>query len=50
VLKVCGRIWHQVQDCSGIEEPIEIQLGYGLAGSRDTKSISVTMRTPGNDF
>ncbi|WP_260703707.1 formate dehydrogenase accessory sulfurtransferase FdhD [Edaphobacter flagellatus] len=32
-----------------VEEPLEIQLGYGTSGRRTTKSISVTMRTPGHD-
>jgi FdhD protein len=50
VLKISGRRSQQVQDSLAIEEPLEIQLGYGPAGSRHTKSISVTMRTPGNDF
>jgi FdhD protein len=50
VLKISGRTSHQVQDSLAIEEPLEIQLGYGPAASRRTKSISVTMRTPGNDF
>ena len=50
VLKISGRTSEQVQDSLAIEEPLEIQLGYGPAGSRQTKSISVTMRTPGNDF
>ena len=32
------------------EEPLEIRLGYSLPdGARTQKSISVTMRTPGND-
>src|SRR6202048_4530065 len=31
------------------EEPLEIQLCYGSATDRATKSISVTMRTQGND-
>src|SRR5436305_5574611 len=39
-----------VIDRLAIEEPLEIQLRYGPAESRATKSISVTMRTPGNDF
>jgi FdhD protein len=39
-----------VTDRLAAEEPLEIQLGYGPSGSRATKSISVTMRTPGNDF
>jgi FdhD protein len=50
VLKITGRTSQQVRDSLAIEEPLEIQLGYGPAGSRQTKSISVTMRTPGNDF
>ena len=35
-------------DLLAIEEPLEIQLMYG-GESRVQKSISVTMRTPGND-
>jgi FdhD protein len=31
------------------EEPLEIRLTFGTSGKRITKSISVTMRTPGND-
>ena len=33
-----------------IEEPLEIMLEYGKAAVRLQKSISVTMRTPGQDF
>jgi FdhD protein len=36
-------------DVLAVEEPLEIRLGYGPAGARATKPISVTMRTPGND-
>lgn len=32
-----------------VEEPLEIRLGYGPDGDRDQLSLSVTMRTPGND-
>jgi FdhD protein len=32
-----------------VEEPLEIQLVYGAADDRKVKSISITMRTPGND-
>jgi FdhD protein len=32
------------------EEPLEIQLCCGPATARATKSISVTMRTPGDDL
>jgi FdhD protein len=48
--KIAGQTSQHVWDSVAIEEPLEIQLGYGPADSRQTKSISVTMRTPGNDF
>lgn len=38
------------QDALAIEEPLEIRLGFELAGHRAAKSISITMRTPGDDF
>lgn len=50
VEKIFGQTSWRVDDYLAIEEPLEIQLGYGPAGSRQIKSISVTMRTPGNDF
>lgn len=50
VEKVTGRTSHQILDNLAIEEPIEIQLTYGPSSSRATRSILVTMRTPGNDF
>lgn len=31
------------------EEPLEIRIGHGLEGDRKQFSLSVTMRTPGND-
>ena len=50
VEKVAGLTSQQVLDSLAIEEPLEIQLTYGPSNSRQTRSISVTMRTPGNDF
>ncbi|HSY36587.1 MAG TPA: formate dehydrogenase accessory sulfurtransferase FdhD [Acidobacteriaceae bacterium] len=38
-----------VQDAVAVEEPLEIQLVYGATDARKVKSISITMRTPGND-
>src|ERR1700712_37157 len=38
-----------VEDHVAVEEPLEIQLAYSTANGRIQKSISVTMRTPGND-
>lgn len=37
-------------DLLAVEEPLEIRLGYGKHNAREQKSLSVTMRTPGNDF
>lgn len=37
------------EDVLAMEEPLEIQLSYMVDGIRVRKSISVTMRTPGND-
>ena len=37
------------QDSIAVEEPLEIRIVHGRSDSRLNKSISVTMRTPGND-
>jgi FdhD protein len=47
--RVTGLASEQVLETVIVEETLEIQLGYGSAESRQTKSISVTMRTPGYD-
>ncbi|MCX6187301.1 MAG: formate dehydrogenase accessory sulfurtransferase FdhD [Bacteroidetes bacterium] len=50
ILKIyCGDV-NETMDLLAIEEPMEIRVGYGDAINRMQKSISVTMRTPGNDF
>ena len=36
-------------DSIAVEEPLEIQLEYGPRNNRNTRSISITMRTPGHD-
>src|ERR1700722_3378728 len=41
---------HTTTDTLAVEEPLELQPAYGAIGSRQVKSISVTMRTPGHDF
>lgn len=39
------------QDNLAVEEPLEIRLGYEAANKlREHKNISITMRTPGDDF
>ena len=40
----------QVQDLLAVEEALEIRLVYGTADQRTRKTVSVTMRTPGNDL
>ena len=38
-----------IDDFVSVEEPLEIRLVYGPIAARLEQSISVTMRTPGND-
>lgn len=37
-------------DILSVEEPLEIRISYGSENEKTQKNISVTMRTPGNDF
>jgi FdhD protein len=37
-------------DTLAVEEPLEIRLGFSENGCQTHKAISITMRTPGNDF
>ena len=39
-----------IDDIIVVEEPLEIRLGYGPMDMRDETNVSITMRTPGNDF
>ena len=50
VIRFRGGEVHSVQDTLAIEEPLEIRLRHGKNGGRQTMSLSVTMRTPGDDF
>ena len=38
------------QDLLAIEEPLEIRIVHGPRNKRHSKSLSITMRTPGHDF
>ena len=49
VKKVAGTQVSDADDSLAAEEPLEIRLDYGPLNQRKHKSISVTMRTPGND-
>ncbi|MDH3991099.1 MAG: formate dehydrogenase accessory sulfurtransferase FdhD [Gammaproteobacteria bacterium] len=49
VAKMRGNLRESTADSVAIEEPLEIRLGYEDAGQRQTRSVSITMRTPGDD-
>jgi len=49
VSKISGAAEQSVSDKVAVEEPLEIRLGYSTPDGRTAKSISITMRTPGND-
>lgn len=49
ISRVDGAIPKTVTDVLAVEEPLEIQLRFGPAHARQTRSITVTMRTPGHD-
>jgi len=49
VIKVRALECADTTDELATEEPLEIRLEYGPTFQRETKNISVTMRTPGND-
>ena len=38
------------KDVVTVEEPLEIRVEFTRNGVRETRAVSVTMRTPGNDF
>ncbi|RYU78278.1 formate dehydrogenase accessory sulfurtransferase FdhD [Hymenobacter persicinus] len=50
IQKVAGTHLTEASDVLAAEEPLEIRLGYGPAGQREHRTLSVTMRTPGHDF
>ncbi|TKK70962.1 formate dehydrogenase accessory sulfurtransferase FdhD [Ilyomonas limi] len=50
VIKVHGTTTRHVNDVLAAEEPLEIRLCFGAFLQRKQQNISVTMRTPGNDF
>ena len=45
-----GRDTDDDTDLVTVEEPMEIRLGFATGAGRTEQSISVTMRTPGDDF
>ncbi|MEL7020622.1 MAG: formate dehydrogenase accessory sulfurtransferase FdhD [Bacteroidota bacterium] len=45
-----GQGWRDTTDSITTEEPLEIKIGFGKGKQRQQRSLSVTMRTPGDDF
>ena len=50
IIKVNGGTVESKSDVLAVEEPLEIRIVFGAESDRKQKSISITMRTPGNDF
>lgn len=50
IRKVNGIESSSFSDILSVEEPLEIRISYGSETEKMHKNISVTMRTPGNDF
>ena len=50
VLKYTASGHEKKPDFVTTEEPLEISLAYGPPDKRNKSPLSVTMRTPGNDF
>jgi len=50
IIKIKGDISYPAADFLATEEPLEIRISFGNATQRAQKNVSVTMRTPGNDF
>lgn len=49
VIKVRENSGFSYTDDISVEEPLEIRVSYSAEGKKESKNISVTMRTPGND-
>lgn len=50
ITKVSQQGTEQTPDLLAVEEPLEIRIEFGKSEQRQQQSISVTMRTPGNDL
>ena len=49
ITRIDASVATDAEDVLAVEEPLEIRIGYFEDGGRVERSISVTMRTPGND-
>ena len=50
ISKFSGAARATLSDSVAVEEPLEIRLGFSTPDGRASRSVSITMRTPGNDF
>jgi FdhD protein len=49
ITRVSGQDSQVCPDHLALEEPLEIQLAYGPEATRQSKTVAITMRTPGHD-
>jgi FdhD protein len=49
VVRVTGAATTHATDLLAVEAPLEISLLHGPTGQRQTRTLAVTMRTPGHD-
>ncbi len=49
IIKVRENSGFPYTDDISVEEPLEIRVSYSAEGKKESRNISVTMRTPGND-
>lgn len=49
IIRISGFDAEELDDQLAVEEPLEMQIAFQPAERKEHKSISVTMRTPGND-
>jgi FdhD protein len=49
IRKISGTTSRTAPDHLALEEPLEIQVAFGPAESRQWKTVAITMRTPGHD-
>ncbi len=49
ISRVSDSLQQSITDHVAVEEPLEIRLGFSTPEGRATRSVSITMRTPGHD-
>ena len=49
ITRVSGENSQVCPDHLALEEPLEVQIAFGPEATRESKTIAITMRTPGHD-